>query len=124
MERRGHVALFVVTVAVVALVGGAAHAKKKRAPAKAPKAALTCKVDADCALTRMDDGQCCPMLCQPRAVAKASAEALEKYAATCEKPGNAKLCPAPACAPPRFTLEAACVSAKCETRAAAGGSRD
>jgi hypothetical protein len=124
MTRVCTVTLFGVALVVLALVGGAAQAKKKRAPAKAPKVALTCKVDADCALTRMDDGQCCPMLCQPRAVAKASAEALEKYAATCEKPGNAKMCPAPPCAPPRVTLEAACVSGKCETRAAAGGSRD
>ncbi len=98
------------------------HTRKKKRAVKAPKVSLACKSDDDCALTRMEDGACCPMLCQPRAVAKTSAEALDKYAATCARPGGGE-CPAPACAPPRMTLEAACVSGKCATRAAAG-SRD
>jgi hypothetical protein len=123
MEKRWLRASLVAAVTVCAVIGGVAHAKKRRPP-KAPKVSMACKVDDDCALTRMGDGECCPMLCQPRAVAKTSAEALKKYAATCEKPGKAKMCPVPECAPPRFTVEAACVSGKCETRAAAGGSRD
>jgi hypothetical protein len=124
METRRIAAWMVVLVAVLALVAGAAQAKKKRAP-KAPKVSLTCKTDDDCALTKMADGQCCPMLCQPRAVSKASAEALEKYASVCEKPSKMAQCPVPDCAPPRqIVAGAACVSGQCVTRAASPASRD
>lgn len=98
------------------------QARKKKRTVKAPKVSFECKTDDDCALTKMGDNECCPMLCQPRAVSKASAEAVEKYAATCAKPSGGR-CAVPECAPPRFTVAPACVSGKCEARAQAG-SRD
>ncbi|HEX8953270.1 MAG TPA: hypothetical protein VF945_15555, partial [Polyangia bacterium] len=99
------------------------QARKKKRVAKAPKASLDCATDDDCALTKLRDGDCCPMLCQPRAVSKKSAEALDKYAATCAKPKGGR-CPVPACAPPRIDMRPACVSGKCEARAAPGPVRE
>jgi hypothetical protein len=93
---------------------------KKRRPKKASKAApptvsLQCAADADCALTTMADGDCCPSLCQPRAVSKKSAEALAKYGAACAKPGGE--CPALPCAPPPQASLPACVDGRCTIRA-------
>jgi hypothetical protein len=99
------------------------QARKKKRTAKAPKVSLACAADADCAFTKMTDGACCPTLCQPRVVSKASAEALEKYATTCAKPKGGE-CPVPECAPPRMTLEPACVSGKCAGRAAPTQTRE
>lgn len=95
----------------------ATHARRKKRTHKSPKASLTCTSDADCAFTKMADGDCCPSLCQPRVVSKTSAAALEKWAASCAKPKGGE-CPVPECMPPRATLEPACVSGKCAARAA------
>ena len=121
MGRFGRVLVSAITIGAL-FAAPALATKKKRAP-KPPKVSLTCKSDDDCALTKMGDGESCPMLCQPRAVSKASADALEKYAATCQK--NGKQCAVPECAPPRQAIEgAACVSGKCVAKTAAAGSRD
>jgi hypothetical protein len=101
----------------------APHARKKRRPAKAagPKASDKCATDEDCAFTALADGQCCPSLCPPRPVAKASAYALEEYAAACPKHDQ---CPVPECAPPPMTRVPACVSGRCVARAAASPTRE
>jgi len=99
------------------------HARTKKKAAKPPKAATTCSTDADCAFTPYTDGGCCPTLCQPRAVTKTSAEALEKYAASCAKQ-NGRECPELACAPPAIRRQPACISGKCEARAAPGPTRE
>ena len=99
-----------------------ARAKKKRAKPTAPTVSLRCTTDADCAFTAIADGQCCPSLCPPRAVAKSSAEALEKYSAECKRPEGG--CPVPECAPPPIVREPACVAGKCAARAAPAPSRD
>jgi hypothetical protein len=125
----------VMLVVVVGWIGGAradgtsapaqsAATKRhqKKAPT-APKVKLSCKVDADCALTKMADGDCCPSLCQPRVVSKMSAEALVKYAKVCAKP-NGGQCPVPECAPPQMSVVPACVSGKCEEHAAASPARE
>jgi hypothetical protein len=99
------------------------QARKKKRTVKAPKVSLSCKTDADCAFTKMADGDCCPSLCQPRVVSKTSAAALEKYATTCAKPNGGE-CPVPECMPPRITVEPACVSGKCVGRAAPSPARE
>ena len=69
-----------------------------------------CSSDADCVFTRLSPGACCPMLCAPRAVTKAAAEALESHVKTC---AMTHACPQPACrAPPQVTYPA-CVQNKC-----------
>ncbi len=97
------------------------HARKKKRAHKAPTASDACTSDADCAFTSFADGECCPSLCPPRVVSKASAEAFDKYAQQCAKPKGG--CPATECAPPRMAREPACVSGKCEARAVASPAR-
>jgi hypothetical protein len=99
------------------------QARKKKRTVKAPKVSLACTSDTDCAFIKMADGDCCPSLCTPRVVSKASAEALEKYATTCAKP-KGRECPVPECMPPRVTTQAACVSGKCVARAAPSQGRE
>jgi hypothetical protein len=99
-----------------------AHKKKKAHKPAAPKVSLTCKSDDDCAFTAYEDGACCPMLCQPRAVAKKSVAAIEKYAAACEKPEGG--CPVAECAAPVMTRKPACVSGRCAARAALSPGRE
>jgi hypothetical protein len=94
-----------------------ARKKKKSSKPAAVKASFACKTDADCAFTTYADGGCCPSLCQPRAVAKTSADALERYAAACAKP-NGRECPELSCAAPSSARVPACVSGKCVARAA------
>jgi hypothetical protein len=118
MEKRRCIALLVAVVTLFAFGGAQARRKKKHAATKPPVVSLACQTDDDCALTNFRDGECCPMLCQPRAVSKASAEAINKWSLTCEKPYHSERCPALTCAPPRFTPVPACVSGKCETHAA------
>jgi hypothetical protein len=99
------------------------HARKKKKSSKPVKASLACKTDDDCAFTTYADGGCCPSLCQPRAVAKTSAEALEKYGATCAKP-NGRECPELSCAAPSSARVPACVSGTCEAHAAPPPARE
>ena len=95
------------------------HARKKKKPAKAPASSASCRSDADCAFTTFADGACCPTYCPPRVVARQSAEALSKFAASC-----GQKCPVVDCAPPQMTREPACVGGKCEARAAASPARE
>jgi hypothetical protein len=103
---------------LLGLAAGAAEAKRKKRPNKAgaPTVSLACSADSDCAVTRFADGECCPMLCQPRVVAKASAEVLAKFGAGCKTK-----CAMPACAPPQRLLLPACVAGKCVLKASALG---
>ena len=99
------------------------HARKTKKKARAPKASLTCKEDADCAFTPYADGGCWPTLCQQRAVAKTSADALEKFALSCARP-NGRECPQLSCAPSPTSRTPACVSGKCVARAAPPPARE
>jgi hypothetical protein len=110
---------------LTAAVGSAdrtATRKAKKPKLTAPTVSVSCTVDADCALTKYADNECCPSLCQPRAVAKKSAEALTKYGKDCKK--SALACPVPACAPPQSTPAAACVDGKCAVKAESRELRD
>jgi hypothetical protein len=97
--------------------------RHKKRPPKAPKVTTACKTDADCAMTNMADGDCCPSLCLPRVVSKTSADALAKYGATCAKPNGGE-CAVRDCMPPRVATEPACVSGKCVARAAPSPGRE
>jgi hypothetical protein len=96
------------------------------APAAAPVAAATtgdsadagdetagCATDADCALTRVPPGGCCPMLCTPRAVTRRRADALEAAIPGCHK---GRECPEPLCRPPAREVVAACAQDRCIAR--------
>ena len=99
------------------------HARKQpKTTPKPPKTSDSCTSDADCALTALAEGAFCPTLCQPRPLSKASAEALEKWAAACAQT-RAK-CPVVDCAPPRTMREPACVSGKCVVRVAPSRARE
>lgn len=73
-------------------------------------AAGECETDADCAFTRVAEGQCCPMLCAPRAVTKKVAQELESKVDGCNA---GKGCPVPACRPPPQATRPACVRKRC-----------
>ena len=73
-------------------------------------AADTCTTDADCGYTHVAEGACCPMLCAPRVVSKARAEALQKAIATCH---GGQQCPVPMCRPPKVREVAACEQGRC-----------
>ncbi len=70
----------------------------------------SCSTDADCVFTRLSPGACCPMLCAPRAVTKAAAEALEAHVKTCSM---TQACPQPACRMPPQVTYPACVQNRC-----------
>jgi hypothetical protein len=72
-----------------------------------------CAADADCAFTRVARGACCPMLCTPRVVTKASAQALEENLKTCT---GGHECAMPNCRPPRQRTVPACVQSRCTAR--------
>ncbi len=111
-----------VLVVAVTFAGGVAVAKRHPRKPTPPKVSDRCATDADCAFTAMGEGECCPMLCPPRVVSKASAEALKKYAAACKKPEGG--CPVPECMPPRMQTTPACVSGRCVARAAPAPTRE
>ncbi len=69
-----------------------------------------CATDADCALTNVGPGSCCPMLCQPRAVTKLRADELRDGEAKCAG------CPVPLCRPTGFASLAACAAGKCTVK--------
>jgi hypothetical protein len=86
--------------------------------------AAPCAADADCALTSVPKGGCCPILCSPRAVTRARAVALEAATASCAGGGK---CPQPLCLPPRARVGPACEAGRCVERAEAArpaGPRD
>src|SRR4051812_45507702 len=66
------------------------------ADAAVPDETGGCAADSDCALTRVEAGACCPMLCSPRVVTRKVADALESRTGSCGK-GR---CPDPLCRPP------------------------
>lgn len=72
-----------------------------------------CGADADCALTWVARGACCPLLCAPRAVTGARAAALETEQARCGP------CPSPACAGGGPAAAATCEGGRCVVRAPA-----
>ena len=86
------------------------------APAEAPPAAARgdgCASDADCGLTLVPEGECCPMLCTPRGVTARQAQALERKALECEQ---RQPCAMPMCAPPRRQPVAFCEAGRCAVR--------
>jgi len=79
-----------------------------------PDAEVTgCDTDQDCALTRVEPGGCCPMLCEPRVVTRKRAVALEANVDTCNK---GKPCALPLCRPPAQTITPVCVQNRCVAR--------
>jgi hypothetical protein len=104
------------TVASSLHVGAAPEPPATPEAARRPAAAAgtECAGDSDCALTRIPDGGCCATLCTPRAVLRATADALQAHAGECM---NGKACPLPPCAPPRAQHVAACVSGRCIAQA-------
>ena len=75
--------------------------------------AAECASDADCGLTLIREGECCPMLCTPRGVTAKEAQALEKKSQECER---RQPCAVPACAPPRNQPMPVCQAGRCAVR--------
>jgi hypothetical protein len=75
--------------------------------------AAPCAADADCALTSVPKGGCCPTLCSPRAVTRARAAALDAGIGSCDGGGK---CPQPLCLPPRARVVPACEAGRCVER--------
>lgn len=75
--------------------------------------AAECTSDADCGLTLVGEGECCPMLCTPRGVSTREARTLEKKSQECEQ---RQPCPVPACAPPRRQPMPVCEAGRCAVR--------
>jgi hypothetical protein len=71
-----------------------------------------CTRDEDCALTPRPPGECCPMLCTPRALSTA---ALARQQKACEGFSEAA-CAMPMCAPPRGVPTPVCQSGRCAVR--------
>ena len=98
-----------------------AHKRATKTKERPPKVSDKCASDDDCAFTSYDNGACCPTRCQPRAVSKKSAAAIEKWAATCKKPEEG--CPVVDCPPPPMARQPACVSGRCVARGAPSPAR-
>ena len=107
------------------LVLACASAKESGIPTDPPAAPTSadaataedapCSTDADCALTRVAPGACCPMLCIPRAVTRSRAAELDANVRTCNA---GKACPQPLCRPwPGGDVSVACQSGRCVTLA-------
>jgi len=88
---------------------GCRHASPACQAAGAAETALAtgCSGDADCALTRVPPGSCCPSLCTPRAVTRSE---LSEQEARCQE--QRKTCPVPVCAD-RSTWAARCQGGRC-----------
>jgi len=74
-----------------------------------------CRKDADCALTLVPDGDCCPRLCAPRAVTAEEVRRVNERVQRCERENRP--CVMPNCRARPF--EPACVDGTCSARAAA-----
>jgi len=72
-----------------------------------------CSSDADCALTRVSPGECCPMLCEPRVVTAARAAELDQNTDACSHHAP---CPKPLCRPPRTNVVPSCDQGRCVAR--------
>lgn len=90
----------------------AAPVEPPEAPTAAARAA-GCTTDADCGLTLIAEGECCPMLCTPRGVTARQAQELERKAMECEQ---RQPCPVPMCAPPRRQPVPVCEAGQCAVR--------
>jgi len=73
-----------------------------------------CATDADCALTRVAPGGCCPVLCEPRVVTARRAAELDENTEACS---HRTPCPKPLCRPPRTEVVPACEQGRCVARA-------
>jgi hypothetical protein len=73
-----------------------------------------CQSDGDCALTHVEAGACCPMLCAPRVVTTLRAQELKAKSASCGRP-----CPLPQCMPPRQHIVPSCVQNRCVAKSIA-----
>jgi len=71
-----------------------------------------CVSDRDCALTRFANLDCCPMLCEPRAVTKRRAEELERHSNRCSS-ATRQACPNPLCRPTETAPIVACERRRC-----------
>jgi hypothetical protein len=81
-------------------------------PSEAAQAGV-CASDADCGLTLIREGECCPMLCAPRGVTAKEAQALERKSQECEQ---RQPCAVPMCAPPRAQPVPVCEAGRCAVR--------
>ena len=93
--------------------GERAHARDGGAARTAEDA--PCQSVRDCALTRFADLDCCPMLCEPRAVTKRRAEELERHSDRCAS-ATRQACPNPLCRPTETAPTVACERGRCIKR--------
>lgn len=95
---------------------GSAEARPEPSGDAGPPAAgaSECRTDADCALTMVPEGECCPMLCEGRPVPVAEAHRLDARQRECEERDG--LCPLPPCAPPRTRPVPMCTAGRCAAR--------
>jgi len=109
-------------IACVARSDVAAPPRTGTAPAAAVEAAppkdagvledAPCTGDADCALTRVAQGACCPMLCLPRVVTRERAAELAANTVRCTG-GEPESCPHPLCRPPAASVQPSCQGGRC-----------
>ena len=83
----------------------------------APVEDRPCHSDADCTLTRVALGECCPTLCLGRPVTRHRAQQLEANALRCAQRHGG--CPQPLCRPPETITVPACEHGRCVTKEAA-----
>jgi hypothetical protein len=83
-------------------------------PVEPPGAAAECRSDADCSITLVPEGGCCPRLCLGRAVPATESLKLDERQRACEERGGP--CPDPVCARPRHRPVAVCTGGRCATR--------
>jgi hypothetical protein len=70
-----------------------------------------CHSDADCTLTRVAPGECCPTLCAGRPVTRRRAQQLEANAQGCAQRHGG--CPQPMCRPPESVTVPGCERGRC-----------
>jgi hypothetical protein len=87
----------------------------KEAPGAAPASPeAERRSDAECAITRVPQGECCARLCSGRAVTAKEAQTLDARVSACKERG--KPCSIPPCAPPRTRPVAVCTGGRCGAR--------
>ncbi|MCP3145063.1 hypothetical protein [Pyxidicoccus xibeiensis] len=79
-----------------------------------PVAEAECRSDADCAVTNMPEGECCPTLCTGRVVTAREAQGLLASERACVERGEP--CALPPCAPPRSRIVPVCTGGRCTAR--------
>ena len=124
MKRTGLLAL--AFVACAASHDASAPARTGTAPAPAVEAPppskdagvvedAPCARDGDCALTRVAQGACCPMLCHPRVVTRERAAELTANTVACTG-GKRESCPQPLCRPTAVSVQPSCQGGRCVAR--------